>query len=173
MLAAMRLRRYQDRDAEGLAQIFRRAVTELGPRHYTSEQVAAWAADAPDAGDMRQRGNDGRIVLVAVDDADVPVAFADLEADGHIDLLFALPEAAGSGVAGALLEAIETIARTEGMMRLYVEASEAVKGLFLRKGFTLIERHEFALYGVTIHNYDMEKLLQRQTSSHVRLPARG
>ena len=169
----MRLRRYQDRDAEALAQIFRRSVTELGPRHYRPEQVAAWAADTPDAADMRRRGSDGRTVLVAIDDTDAPVAFADLEADGHIDLFFVLPEVAGTGVAGALLEAIETIARMEGMMRLYVEASEAAKGLFERQGFTLLGRQNFAKHGVMVHNYDMEKLLQRQSSSHARLPAPG
>jgi putative acetyltransferase len=169
----MHLRRYQDRDAVALAEIFRRAVVELGPRHYSAEQVAAWAADAPDEGGMRRRGNDGRSVLVAADASDRPVAFADLEADGHIDLLFVLPEAAGTGIAGALLEAIETVARTQGLMRLTVEASEAAKGLFARHGFAMLGRRDFELGGVMIHNYAMEKLLQRQTSSHVRLPARG
>lgn len=169
----MKLRHYQERDAETLARIFVRSVTELGPRHYTAEQVAAWAADAPDAEDMRRRGGDGRWVLVAADGSDRPVAFADLEADGHIDLLFALPEVAGMGVASALLDALETIARTQGIMRLYVEASEAAKGLFARHGFALLGRRDFAEGGVMVHNYAMEKPLQRQTSSHVRLPARG
>ena len=167
----MQLRHYRPEDAPALAEIFRRSVTELGRRHYTAEQVAAWAADAPDTEDMLRRGSDGRTTIVASDDAGRPVAFVDLESDGHIDLLFALPEAAGTGIAGALLDAIETVAKTEGMMRLYVEASEAAKGLFTRQGFALLKRNDFEKHGVLEHNYDMEKPLQRQSSSHARLPS--
>ena len=169
----MQLRLYRPEDAPALAGIFRRSITELGVRHYSDAQVAAWLSDAPDAEDMRVRGADGRRVLVAVDDRDRPVAFGDLEADGHIDLLFALPEVTGTGLAGALLEALEAIARAEGMMRLYVEASEAAKGLFARHGFTLVERNDFVMAGVACHNYRMEMRLQRQSSSHVRLPSSG
>jgi putative acetyltransferase len=169
----MKLRRYRPEDAPVLAEIFRRSVAELGPRHYAGAQVAAWLAEGPDAEDMRQRAADGRHILIATDDGGTPVAFADLEADGHIDLLFALPEAAGTGIAAALIEALETIARTDGLMCLYVEASEAAKGLFLRHGFALIGRNDFVEEGVSTHNFRMEKLLQRQTSSHARLPPRG
>jgi putative acetyltransferase len=146
-------------DASALAQIFLRAVRELGPRHYSPAQVEAWAADAPDVEDMRARLTDGRIMLAAVGADDRPVAFADLETDGHIDLLFALPEAAGTGAAGQLLEAIEPCARNAGMQRLYVEASEAAQGLFARNGFALIARRDFEKNGVWIHNYHMEKHL--------------
>lgn len=167
----MQLRHYRPDDAPALAEIFHRSVTELGPRHYTAEQVAVWAADAPDAEDMLRRGADGRTMIVATDDAGRPVAFIDLEADGHIDLLFALSEVAGTGIAGVLLDAVEVIAKTEGMMRLYVEASEGAKGLFTRHGFALRERNDFAMSGVSIHNFRMEKSLHRQSSSHARLPS--
>ncbi len=167
----MQLRHYRPGDAPALAEIFRRSVTELGPRHYTPEQVMAWAADAPDAEDMLRRGSDGRTTIVASDDTGRPVAFVDLEFDGHIDLLFALPEAAGTGIASALLDAIETVAKTEGGMRLYVEASEAAKGLFMRRGFSLLKRNDYLKNGVLVFNYDLEKLLQRQSSSHARLPS--
>ena len=168
----MKLRYYRPDDAPALAEIFRRSVTGLGPRHYAADQVAAWASDGPDAQDMLDRGRDGRVVLVAVDAAGEPLAFGDLEADGHIDLLFVLPEAAGTGIAGTILEALETIARSQGQMRLYVEASEAAKGLFSRHGFQLLGRNDLTIAGVATHNFHMEKLLQRQGSSHARLPER-
>jgi putative acetyltransferase len=170
MLVPMKLRLYRPDDAPALAEIFRRSVSELGPRHYAADQVVAWASDGPDANDMLARGSDGRVVLVAVDAADQPMAFGDLEADGHIDLLFVLPEVAGTGIAGTILEALETIARSQGQMRLYVEASEAAKGLFGRHGFRLLGRNDLTIVGVATHNYLMEKLLQRQGSSHARTP---
>jgi hypothetical protein len=45
------------------------------------------------------------------------------------------------------------------MTRLFVEAGEAARGLFLKKGFAQVKRREFLLRGVSIHNYLMEKLL--------------
>ena len=45
------------------------------------------------------------------------------------------------------------------MPRLYVEASELARRLFLRKGFTVVTRRDFAVGGVMIHNYAMEKRL--------------
>jgi putative acetyltransferase len=51
------------------------------------------------------------------------VAFIDLEPDGHIDRLYAAPEAAGRGVAPRLYDAIETVARAQGIERLFTEAS--------------------------------------------------
>lgn len=169
----MKLRHYRPEDAGALALIMRRSIESLGPRHYATEQVAAWAAAAPDASEMALRLGDGRTVLVAIDAHDHAVAFGDLEADGHIDLLFALPEAAGKGVAAAILEALEMVARTDALMQLTVNASDAAKGLFTRQGFTLIARNNLTLDGVAIHNWRMEKSLQRQGSSHLRRPAHG
>lgn len=169
----MKLRHYRPDDAGALATIMRRSIESLGPRHYTTEQMAAWAAAALDAEEMALRLGDGRTVLVAVDAHDQAVAFGDLEAHGHIDLLFALPEAAGRGVAAAILEALEMVARTDALMQLTVEASEGAKGLFTRQGFMLVARNDLTLGGVAIHNWRMEKRLQRQSSSHLRLPSRG
>lgn len=169
----MKLRHYRPEDADALALIMRRSIESLGPRHYTPEQVAAWAGAAPNAEEMALRLGDGRTVIVAVDAHDRAIAFGDLEVGGHIDLLFALPDAAGTGVAAAILEALEMVARTNALMQLTVEASEGAKGLFTRQGFTLIARNDLMLDGVAIHNWRMEKLLQRQGSSHLRLPARG
>ena len=96
--------------------------------------------------------------LVAVDDADQVIAYGDLEADGHIDHLYCSPEAAGSGAAGAVLDAL--LARAEGLPRLYVEASELARGLFERKGFVVERRRDFEIRGVAIHNYAMARRLE-------------
>ncbi len=43
--------------------------------------------------------------------------------------------------------------------RLFTEASNAARGLFLRHGFLMITRHELVVAGVTLHNFAMETLL--------------
>ena len=105
------------------------------------------------------RARDGRLILVVVDDSDVPVAYGELEKNGHIDHLYCRFEVSGTGVGSALYDQLEENARERQMAKLFVEASEVARPLFLAKGFTEIRRQEFRLRGVLLHNYMMEKRL--------------
>ncbi|KAA0592343.1 putative acetyltransferase [Azospirillum lipoferum] len=155
----MRIRDYRPPDAPLLAALYARSVRGIGPRFYTPEQVEAWAAQAPTVERVREAYGDGRVALVAVDEDDQPVAFSDVESDGHINFLYCAPEAAGQGVMSALVDLLEARAKALGHPRLHVEASEAARPFFLRRGFTLLERRDLRIGDVPIHNYAMEKWL--------------
>ena len=155
----MQIRSYREDDCSDVTAIFVNAVTVTGLRGYSPEQVSVWAASGASDDATRERCGDGRLVLVAVDENDRAIAFTDLEDDGHIDMLFCLPEWTGRAIASALYEKLEQIARERGMRRLYVEASEIAKPFFARKGFALLRRNDFEMEGVAIHNYAMEKVL--------------
>jgi predicted GNAT family acetyltransferase len=96
---------------------------------------------------------------VAANVDDRPVAYIDLEPDGHIDRLFCAPEAAGQGIASRLYDAVEAAAREQGIRNLFTEASELARRLFERKGFAVVERQDLVIRGVAIHNYRMVKAL--------------
>ena len=147
-MADAKIRPYRTGDAPALADIFRRSVEGVGPRDYRPDQVAAWASRAADIDAVRTRCEDGRMVWVAVDSGDRPIAYIDLEADGHLDHLYAAPEAAGQGVATALYQELEGYARSEGITCIYVEASEAAKRFFSRCGFMVVKRSDFEVSGV-------------------------
>lgn len=155
----MKIRRYEKADAVHLSSLYRRSVERIGPRDYGAAQVAAWVARCPSPARIDAVAADGRCMLVAVDGRNVPIAFGDLEPDGHIDFLYCAPEAAGTGVAAALYRALEAIARENGNDRLYAEASEAACRFFRRQGFTVLRRRDFETGGVAIHNYAVEKRL--------------
>jgi GNAT superfamily N-acetyltransferase len=59
---------------------------------------------------------------VAADADDRPVAYIDLEPDGHINRLFCAPEAAGQGIASRLYDVMEAAARQQGIKSLFTEA---------------------------------------------------
>lgn len=153
------IRAYSPEDAEPIAKLFLASVVAIGPRDYSQEQVMAWASRAPTSDIVHARCTDGRTVLVAVDEKDRILAYIDLEQDGHIDHLYCLPEASGTGVASGLYDALEAQAYEANTKHLYTEASEAAFRLFLRKGFTVLHKRSFEINGVTIHNYAMQKQL--------------
>jgi putative acetyltransferase len=169
----MHIRSFRPGDAPALARIFHAAVHQIGGLHYSPEQVNAWAPAVPRPELFLERGADGRILLVAADDCDRPLAYGDLEKDGHIDHLYCRPDVAGTGVASALYDRLEVAAGDRGIGRLYVEASEPARRFFLRKGFIVIQRREFTLGGVAIHNFAMEKRLERARTEQRPHPTNG
>ncbi len=149
-----RIRTYTPDDAAALAAVFFDSVRQAGLRDYSPAQVAAWAPAPPDPARYGTC-----LTLVAVAENDTPLAYTELEADGHIDHLYCRPEAIGTGLGNALYDALEQQARAHKMPKLFVEASEAARRLFHRKDFTELSRRDFALRGVPIHHYLMEKQL--------------
>jgi putative acetyltransferase len=153
----MQIRSFRPEDAPALAEIYHAAVHRIGALHYSPEQVKAWSPAVPDPEGFLKRGADGRILLVAADGRDRPLAYGDLEPNGHIDHLYCRPDVAGTGVVSALYDRLEAAARERGIGRLFVEASEPARRFFLRKSFIVRRRREFTVAGVAMHNFAMEK----------------
>jgi putative acetyltransferase len=153
------IRFYEPKDAAFLGAVFFDAVRTVGLRDYSQSQVEAWAPVMPEPATFEARAKVGRLILVAVNELDEPIAYGDLEPNGHIDHLYCRPEVIGAGLASALYDRLEQQARERGMTSLFVEASEAARRLFMRKGFAQVKRRDFLLRGVSIHNYLMEKKL--------------
>lgn len=155
----MHVRSFRSEDAPILARIFHAAVHQIARLHYSTEQVNAWAPAVLGPERFLQRGGDGGVLLVAVNDLDQPIAYGDLEADGHIDHLYCRPDVAGMGITSYLYDHIEAAAVDRCIARLYVEASEPARRFFLKKDFVVLQRRVFNLGGVAIHNFEMEKHL--------------
>jgi putative acetyltransferase len=155
----IRIRPARQEDAAAMAAVYRRAVEISGARDYAPAQVAVWRDQGPDAAGMARRLGDGRRTWAAVDEVDAVLGFVDLEPDGHIDLLYVDPDAAGRGVAGALLDVLEAEASAAGLKRLYVEASETARPVLLKRSFVELGRRDLVIAGTPIHNYAMAKSL--------------
>jgi putative acetyltransferase len=155
----MPIRPYQSSDAELLADLYARSVRHFGRRAYSAEQVEAWASTIS-ADKIATRATDGRIMLVATDEHDDPLAFGDMEPDGHLDFLYCAPEAAGQGLGSKIYAALEKHAVGSGLERIFVEASEIARPLFETKGFRVVRRNDLQIGNVAIHNFRMEKSLK-------------
>lgn len=154
-----KIRLFRPADAAALAHIFHTSIHELASRDYTPEQVAAWSPSAPSSADFLTRVSDGRTVFVATSSNDTPIAFIELENNGHIDCFYCAPEAAGQGVGAALYQHLEYEARGRALAELSVEASETARRFFQQRGFQCEGRRDVERRGVWLHNYRMRKLL--------------
>jgi putative acetyltransferase len=117
-----------------------------------------------DLTDRRERAALGHIILVAADASQVPVAYALLEPEGHLDRLYNHPAHTRRGLAARLLAEAEVIASDRGLERLFTEASELARPSFERAGYAVTQRRDFEILhdgkAVAIHNYAMEKRLE-------------
>ena len=159
-LSGIRIRPGQEDDAEELAALFHASVRQIAVHHDSVEPVRAWSPAPSDRSRFVARIGDGRTFLVATSD-DAILAYGDLEANGHIDHLYARPDVAGTGVTGLIYDRLEQAAYDSGIERLFVEASEPASRFFTKRGFRVVDRDDFEVAGVQIHNFRMEKLLRR------------
>lgn len=160
---AYSLRPFKEFDADALAQLTLAAIRTIATQKYSAEQVEAWAARHPDAQRFIERARAGSQIIGAVDGEGRPVAYALLEPDGHLDMLYCHPHHSGRGLANELLAAVEQQARGMSLRRLYTEASELARPAFERAGYTVTHRRDFEIAhdgrSISIHNYAMEKPL--------------
>ena len=98
--------------------------------------------------------------FVAVDDDGTAAGWIELEADGHVDMLYRAPEAAGRGVAAVLYAAAEAYARERGLKHLTTAASRFAESFFLKHRWAIDERETVTRFGVEIQRARMSKTLQ-------------
>jgi len=154
---AITIRLYQTTDAAMLTALFRDSVRHIASRDYTTSQVRAWAPDVIDERRFGERCERKSTWVARI--ADRIAGFADLEPDGHIDMLYVHPEFARRGVARALLTHIESVARGFELRRLYTEASITARPVFEAMGFRVVVPQTVTIRGETLTNFRMEKRL--------------
>ncbi|MDN3645494.1 GNAT family N-acetyltransferase [Pontixanthobacter aestiaquae] len=158
-----RIRAYADSDVETLHELTLAAITTIGLAGYSRAQVNAWAGRHDSAERLRERVRSGHMVFVAVDTDDKAAAYALLEPDGHLDMLYCHPDHTRQGLADGLLRAAEDQALICGLAKLYTEASALARPSFERAGYVVTKRRDFTIdhdgQSVPIHNYAMEKSL--------------
>lgn len=153
----MIVRDYREGDAEPICQLFFETVRSVNLRNYSPEQVRAWAPKTPDPASWHERMS-GRHTLVADEGGEV-VGFAELEEDGHLDMLYCRADAVGRGVGSLLYAAVEGRARGLGLGRISTEASITARPFFGRRGFAVLRRNTVWREGTALTNFSMQKAL--------------
>jgi putative acetyltransferase len=152
-----RIRDYGVGDAPEIARLFYETVRSVNRAAYSDEQVEAWAPDVPDPEEWHARMASRR-TLVAEEGGKV-VGFAELEGDGHLDMLYLRKDAVRRGVGRRLYRMVEQEARALGLGRIFTEASITARPFFERHGFRVVREQTVTVRGVPMTNFAMEKPL--------------
>jgi formylmethanofuran dehydrogenase subunit C len=151
------VRAFRPADAPALLALFRDTIRRVNAKDYGAEEIRAWASDDIDPGHWAARFT-GRFVRVA-EVGGVPVGFAELEGDGHIDRVYTAADYQRCGVGRALVGELIDEARRRGMSLLRVEASITARPFFGAMGFVVVARQSVACRGAELVNYRMERRL--------------
>lgn len=156
---AVALRPLLPADVPVLAALFAASIEELTGEDYDAGQRAAWSATADDEAAFARRLS-ASVTLVATN-AGSPVGFASLKEPDTLDMLYVLPTSVGQGVATALCDACEKLARARGASELIVEASDTAQGFFSKRGYGARRRGTVALGDEWLGRTEMRKPLEQ------------
>jgi putative acetyltransferase len=147
-------------DVPLLAEIFRAAIEELTADDCSETQQEAWASTADDEEAFGVKlANE--LTLVATYGG-AAVGFAALADNRRIDMLYIHPAAAGQGAGAMLCDALERLAGARGAKDITVDASDAARGFFEKRGYSAQSRNTVSLGGEWLANTTMIKLLGAQ-----------
>jgi putative acetyltransferase len=155
--AATSLRPLLPGDAPRLVALFRESVETLAEEFYDEDQRAAWAARAEDEAAFAARLAQA-LTIVAVVEKEI-AGFATLEKNETIEMLYIHPDFARQGVGATLLDALEKLAAARGTTTLEVEASDAARDFFTKRGFTAQSRNTVEIDGEWLGRTRMSKAL--------------
>jgi putative acetyltransferase len=160
------LRPFLAADLPLLSEIRFAAIDELTGEDYDEAQRRAWASAADDEEAFAQSLEKGLTLVALIGGA--PVGFISLQNGGLIDQLYVHPAVARTGVASALVEAIEKLAAARGTAMLATDASDTAKPLFEARGYQATHRNTIEIDGEYLGNTRMTKALVPTAAPDVR-----
>jgi len=153
----MRIRPYEETDAEAIVTLFYETVHKVNAQDYTPEQLRVWAPVVPDAAAWHERMAK-RHTLVAEEKGKI-FAFAELDNSGYLDMFYCHHDAQRQGIGSWLYSKVETAALESGLTRMTTDASISARPFFEHQGFSLVKENKIERGGVKLANFTMEKEL--------------
>ncbi len=147
------IRRWHPGEAPALFEVYFSAIHLVASRHYTPEQVQAWAPPDVDPALWAKRMQ-GINPFVAEWNGTV-VAYGDLQPSGLIDHFFVSGRHGRLGVGTCLMNHLLQEARAAGLQELTSDVSRAAQGFYARFGFTIVEQQQPMVRGVVVPNARM------------------
>jgi GNAT superfamily N-acetyltransferase len=130
-------------DVEEIAAVHASAIRDVCGQVYQPTQIQAWISGKTRQGYLRAVAE--RQVFVALEDERV-LGFSELDPKtGEVFAVYVRPDFLRQGVGGALLETLETCARSHGLGRLHLQSTLNAVPFYQAHGFVLDAMTSFSL----------------------------
>jgi GNAT superfamily N-acetyltransferase len=153
----MKIRRFIESDILALIDLFRTTVHTVCAKDYSAEQLEVWAPQTIDAVKWTNRFNSSFTVIAEHEGK--TAGFANLEADGCIDMFYVAVANQNQGVGALLYDALEKEARKCDMKRLHSDVSLTARQFFRSKGFAVEKEYLKQIANINFPNAIMTKSL--------------
>ena len=136
----MRVRRARPDEAEQCWLVRNLAIRDGCRNSYKPEILQAWTPDGMPESYREVIRSNPFFVIEGPDSRPVATGFLDLSS-GSVEAIFTLPEHAGKGLAGKIIEAIKGEARQRGFTRLTLASTPNAQTFYERHGFSFVQEN--------------------------------
>lgn len=152
----IKIRKFQERDSQKVANIISRCNKEITSKDYPKKVIKAWDSDLTPEYIKNKSCN--RICFVAVDD-EIPVGYISLECQ-EIKKLHVNPDYHRRGIGKKLVNKIIKIAKNQNLKKIIVESSLGAEKFYNKCGFKKIMEVTKSINGVKFKLILMEQDLK-------------
>lgn len=138
----MRVRRARPDEAEQCWLVRNLAIRDGCRNSYKPEILQAWTPDGMPENYREIIRANPFFVVEGPDSRPVATGFLDLSS-GSVEAVFTVPEHAGKGLAGKIIEAIKGEARQRGLTRLTLASIPNAQTFYERQGFSFVQENVY------------------------------
>ena len=151
----MIIREYKPIDCAIMARLFYDTVHTINVKDYTNEQINAWATGNVDLESWNCSFLTNNTLIAEIDGK--VVGFADMDKKGYLDRLYVHRDFQRKGIASALVDELERLAREDGLLNFETYAPITAKPFFEKQGYVVEAENKAIRNGITLVNYKMVK----------------
>lgn len=146
----MEIRNYRASDTPEMIELFYETVHTVCRSDYTEEQLDAWAPKNIEVAHWEKRFSLSFTLLA--EENNQLLGFANLEANGNVDMFYVAANTQGKGVGKGLMNEIVKKAKELGLNTLTSDVSLTARPFFLKMGFVIDKVYEKQRAGMTFKN---------------------
>lgn len=151
------IREYEEKDLDSIIKLFYDTVHFINIKHYTYEQVNAWAPENID----RNLWNNSLLehYSIVFEDNGIIKGFCDCDNEGYIDRLYVHKDFQNQGIGKKLIENVEEYILKNGVCKFYSHVSITAIPFFEKRGYKVVKKQFINRNNIIIENFIMTKNL--------------
>jgi putative acetyltransferase len=150
----MKIRKYEESDAEEKAEVLRKSVKEIASEDYSKQEIEVWSDVEVEEDPLPEE----KVRYVAIEDEKI-VGFGEYNREeNEVTGLYVHPDYTGNGIGEKLLEKVEKNAKEHGLDILTCLSTVTAKDFYQKHGYKIVEEttHQMEDQNLTVYKMEQE-----------------